>query len=366
MFFITILSEALLYLCFALLAGTFILRWVPANSKPPVNVSISIQLVATMGIAVLSFIPLIQLVTHLTKLDGLGSAFENILLSFRVGNAWLFTFIICIVLAFYITLFGEDKRKISIIGEMILLFLLTIGVAWSSHAGSIQGVYGIGIHALHLIAVSTWAGVLLVVSWFSRQTTSWLPFLKWFHLTAIICFLLIVLSGILLANVTTAETDYKDALLVSYGQGLLLKLLFVMPLTLFALINGFWMKHRLKRESSFNPKPWVRAEFLIITIIFILTGIFNEQSPPMNIDNLIAHSGYAPILNLFYQGTLEGISVSFIFTEVSIIFGILALSCLGGSLVLFKMKQHVALSFLASVLFVLMAYFAMIQSIAVN
>lgn len=86
----------------------------------------------------------------------------------------------------------------------------------------------------------------------------------------------------------------------------------------------------------------------------------------MNIDNLIAHSGYAPILNLFYQGTLEGISVSFIFTEVGIIFGILALSCLGGSLVLFKMKQHVALSFLASVLFVLMAYFAMIQSIAVN
>lgn len=366
MFFITMLSEALLYLCFALLAGTFILRWVPAEFKPKVNVSITTQLVATMGIALLSFIPLIQLIVHLANMDGLGSAVETILLSFRVGNAWLFTFIITIILALYITLFGEDNRKTSIIGEMVLLLLLTFGVAWSSHAGSIQGFYGIGLHAIHLIAVSAWAGVLLVVSWFSSQTTAWLNFLKWFHPTAIICFLLIVISGLLLMNVTTAETAYKDALLASYGQGLLLKQLFIIPLTLYALINGFWMKHRLKKDPMFSPKPWVRVEFFIITIIFFLTGLFNEQSPPMNIDNLIAHSGYAPILNMFYNGTLEGINVSFVFTEVSIVFGIIALLCLGGNLLLFKMKQHAALSFLASVLFVLMAYFAIIQSITVS
>lgn len=366
MFFVTIWSETLLYLCFSLLAGTFILRWIPTNSKPTINISISLQLIAVFGIALLSFIPLIQLIMHVAGMEGIGSAVESILLTFRIGNAWLFTFIICIATAFYITIFGNEHRQIFIIGELFLLFLLTIGIAWSSHAASIEGAYGIAIHTMHVLAVSVWSGVLLIVSWFSLNSSNWLGFLRWFHPTAIGCFLLIIVSGILLMNVTTAGTDYTDTFLVSYGQSLLLKHLFIIPLILYALINGFWMKQRIKKDPTFNPKPWVRVEFFIITIIFIITGALNEQSPPMNLENLIEHGGYAPLLNMFYDRSLDGSKVALIATDTGLFFAAIAFLCLVGSLYIYRMKKNAALSFLVSVIFVVMAYFAIIQSIVIS
>lgn len=366
MYFFTIWSETLLYLCFSFLAGAFILRWIPSKSKPNINISISLQLFAVLGIALLSFVPLIQLITHVAGMEGIGSAVESILLTFRIGNAWLFTFIICIVTAFYITIFGNEYRLKFIIGELFLLFLLTIGIAWSSHAGSIEGTYGIAIHAMHVLAVSVWSGILLIVSWFSSNSSNWLVFLKWFHPTAIGCFLLITVSGILLMNVTTAGTDYTDTFLVSYGQSLLLKHLFIIPLILYALINGFWMKKRIKKDPTFKPKPWVRVEFLIITIIFIITGALNEQSPPMNLDNLIEHGGYAPLLSMFYDGSLEGSKVALIATDSGLFLGAIAFLCLLGSLYIFKMKKNAALSFLVSVIFIILAYFAIIQSISIR
>ncbi|WP_424475405.1 copper resistance D family protein [Oceanobacillus kimchii] len=366
MFFFTIWSETLLYLCFSFLAGAFILRWIPTNSKPTIKISTSLQLFTVFSIALLSFIPLIQLIIHVAGMEGIGSAVESILLTFRIGNAWLFTFIICIVTAFYITIFGNDHRQIFIIGELFLLFLLTIGIAWSSHAGSIEGVYGIAIHTMHVLAVSVWSGILLIVGWFSSNSSNWLAFLRWFHPTAIGCFLLIIVSGILLMNVTTAGADYTDTFLVSYGQSLLLKHLFIIPLILYALINGFWMKQRIKKDPTYNPKPWVRVEFFIITIIFIITGALNEQSPPMNLENLIEHGGYAPLLNMFYNGSLEGSKVALIATDSGLFFAVIALICLIGSLYIYRMKKNATFSFLVSVIFVVLAYFAIIQSIVIS
>ena len=86
----------------------------------------------------------------------------------------------------------------------------------------------------------------------------------------------------------------------------------------------------------------------------------------MNLDNLIEHGGYAPLLSMFYDSSLEGSKVALIATDSGLFLGAIAFLCLLGSLYIFKIKKNAALSFLVSVIFILMAYFAIIQSISIR
>ncbi|WP_337969628.1 copper resistance D family protein [Virgibacillus salexigens] len=364
MFFLTIISETLLYLCFSLLIGAYIFAIIPTNRKPAIYISSSIKLLAVLGITILSFIPLIQIITHLSQAYGFGSAAQTVLLSFKIGNAWLFTFILSIVLGFYITLTDDNQDKKTAWGGLALVVFLAIGVAWSSHAGSVEGIYGVFIHAMHFIAVIIWVGCLLLVSWFAKDLHNWNRFLTWFHPTAIACFLFIMISGLLLMNAIINFQQYTDSYLVSYGQSLLIKHLFILPLFIYAFINGYWMKKKLTTDSTFNPKPWVRAEFLIILLIFIVTGVMNEQSPPFQIENLIQSSGYAPILEMFYHGPIDGNQVTLMWNSSTIFFAVIAL-CLTISMYVFKTKMSATLSFMLALCLVLTTYITFIQSIII-
>ncbi|GIO24711.1 copper resistance D family protein [Oceanobacillus sp. J11TS1] len=366
MFYLTIFTETFLYLCLAFLAGSFLIRLLPATSSANIRISSNLQLTAIGGIALFAFMPLIQLISHIAQRSTLGSAFETVLLSFRIGNAWLFLFIICILFSIYIAFVQDTSRKQTAWVGMIFVCFAAIGVGWSSHAGSLQGIPGVLTHAVHLFAVSSWVGTLMMVCWFSPKSISWLHFIKSYHPFAMACFAIVVLSGILLAQFTVDFRQYGDALLVSYGQSLFFKQLFIVPLLVYAIFNGIWMKRRLQADASFQARPWIRVEFFIIMFILLLTGVMNEQSPPLHIENLIAHSGYAPILNMFYAGAMDGLRIGLALDGSVFFFIGLALACLAASIYTFKTRRHPALSYLASLLFVVMGYFAFIQSIVIN
>lgn len=366
MFYLTILTETFLYLCLAFLAGSFLIRLLPATSSIKIKVSSNLQLAAISGIALFAFIPLIQLITHIAKRTSLGSGFETVLLSFRVGNAWLFLFIICVLFSVYIAFVKDTSSKQTAWTGIIFTSLVAIGIGWASHAGAFQGFSGVVTHAVHMLAVSGWIGTLIMVSWFAPKSIDWLRFIKNYHPFALICFAIVVFSGILLAQFTVDFRQYGNALLVSYGQSLFLKQLFIIPLLLYAIFNGVWMKRRLQADTAFQVQPWIRVEFFIILFILLLTGIMNEQSPPLHIENLIKHGGYAPILNMFYEGSMNGVRIG-LALEGSVFFFIgLAIVCLAASFYIFKTKRHPALSYLASLLFVIMGYFAFIQSIVIS
>ena len=62
MILLGIISEALLYICFSVLIGSFFLSLVPEAYRPTIHVKKGILMMAASGIAIFSFIPVLQLI----------------------------------------------------------------------------------------------------------------------------------------------------------------------------------------------------------------------------------------------------------------------------------------------------------------
>ena len=74
------------------------------------------------------------------------------------------------------------------------------------------------INTAHFLAVSVWVGILFVVSWFSKNHSNWLNFLKWFTPVAIVCFVITVISGLFFMTVVVEFKDYANSWMLPYGQ----------------------------------------------------------------------------------------------------------------------------------------------------
>lgn len=79
---------------------------------------------------------------------------------------------------------------------------------------------------------------------------------------------------------TLVITDYTNSWLFPYGQALLIKHILIIPLLIYAIINGIFVKRKIKRDPNFNPKTWTRIECIIILLIFTVTAVLGQQAPP--------------------------------------------------------------------------------------
>ena len=68
--FMVIVSEILLYLCVSLLIGSFLIALVPSSFRPAVSIPRSVQIIATIGIAIFSFAPVLVLIMYLYEQYG--------------------------------------------------------------------------------------------------------------------------------------------------------------------------------------------------------------------------------------------------------------------------------------------------------
>lgn len=182
-----IVSEALLYLFFSILLGSFILQTVPISYRPGIVVRKRVLMLSLLGILILTFIPVLQLILIFYKDIGLALTIKSVLFTFEVGKAGIFTVILSIILLVYIAIV-DLKRKVSysLVGILFTIVLI-ITLGWASHAASLTEWTGFITHSFHFLAVSTWIGILLIVSWFSTNKGNWLNFLTWFTPVAIIC-----------------------------------------------------------------------------------------------------------------------------------------------------------------------------------
>jgi hypothetical protein len=178
-----------------------------------------------------------------------------------------------------------------------------VAQGWSSHVASWYGTWGILAQTLHLMAVSLWVGPLLMAGWKSRKTEYWIGFLSWFHPMAMLCMAVIAASGFVLTIGVAPE--YVNAWKLTYGQALLIKHLLIIPLVLFAVINGFWVKSKLRVDKSFNPQPWARAESVILVLIFSVTGFMNQQPAPHDVSDTLNESPASPVYLWFTSGVLD-------------------------------------------------------------
>jgi putative copper export protein len=302
-FIVGVLSEALLYLCYSLLLGSFIISLVPETSRPKIKIPKSLLLAATLGIGLLSFIPVLKIVVYLYKDLGLVYTLQSVLTNFEVGRTWISTGVMSLILFIYLIPVKLERRSSALTGLLFTLFLIG-ALGLSSHASSLSKIPGFLIHSAHFLAVCTWVGILMVISWFSRNHDNWLGFLKWFSPVAVICLVITAITGISLMSFHMNLSEYVNVTAISYGQTLLIKHIAIVPLLAFAFINSFLVRKRLSREPSFNPLPWARLESIAVLIIFSITGALGQASPPHELNTMVKLEGTSKLFSLFHPGEI--------------------------------------------------------------
>lgn len=360
MFLLGMISQALIYLCFSLILGCFILSLIPNTHRPNILVPKSAMLLSSIGIAILSFFPVLQLILYLAPNLGLVPTLQSVLLTFEVGKAWIFTFIVAIILFIFLSLFDYRTKALNSFIGIVLTLILILALGWSNHASSYHQLLGFISDTTHFTAVAVWVGILFIVSWFSTDHTNWLKFLKWFSPVAITCFIMTILTGFMLMSIVVE--DYLNSWVIPYGQSLLIKHLLIIPLVIFAVINGVLIEKKVEADSNFNPLPWVKSESLLILLIFSATAALGQQSPPK--ETLISNESVSKLFTLINQGQIQpNMMVQLASTPSSILLIVLALIFLALMLYSFYKKMPAIMSFLMGLLFVFCTFLSLLLSI---
>ena len=143
-----------------------------------------------------------------------------------------------------------------------------------------------------------------MAGWLSTNHNNWEKFLKWFTPIAILCVLTTMGTGLYLMNLMVGFDEYTNGWKLTYGQALLLKHIFIIPLLAFAFINSILIKRRLKNDSTFNPIPWIKAESLVVLFIFTATSVLGQTSPPKDLETTFALVGPSKLFDFLYPGNI--------------------------------------------------------------
>ncbi|PAE41491.1 copper resistance D family protein [Bacillus sp. 7884-1] len=346
------------YIVFSFLIGHAVLQFVPDSHKPKINISRSILLLSTLGIFVFTLGPVAQTILYFSDSVGLTLAIFSVLTDFQVGQAWIFIGFMSVFL--WMTILVNGSKYL----QALWLLLMVLRVGYSSHVASLTFWVGLFAHSAHFLMVTLWTGILIHVAWFSNEQQKWPKFLRWFTPFAVACIIIIILSGVTLMIYVVEPKDYVRSWVLPYGQMLLLKHLSVIPVLVFAFINGVLAK-RAATIPSFNPRPWVKAESFIILIVFYFTSVLGTLSPPHEVDFTVRSEGASKwvewLLEKDILSTLNiGITMNFltaILITFSLIFSVLIVVSFK------KVKPLVAVFFGISLIFAM--YFGLMFSLTI-
>ena len=358
------LSQALLYICLSILIGTFILTVVPKKLRPSFLVPPKWLIISGAVIPFLTFVPVLYIILYISPRLGFMRALEVVLTQYTIGIAWSFTFLLGSFLIF-VLIIAFRSNKLNHVSTNVLNILITLGmivtIAWASHASAVNMTLGIISDSIHLVAVSVWVGIVLVVGWFSINTENWGKFLSWFSIVAISCLGATAISGFLLLEVLVE--DYVDSWMVNYGQGLFLKHLFILPLLFYAVINGLFVKFKIGKDPIYNPLRGVKVESIILLSIFTLTAFFSQSSPPHG--SFVKEDDISPLFKLFHDVTSQASGLQFVSNGIAIAFVFGSMVLFGLNIVAYFKKAPVWLLYLLAVLFISCLYSTFMLSVAI-
>lgn len=353
------ITEVLLYSCFSFLMGAFLLQLLPFNKKPSILIQERWLYAALAGVALLAFTPVMVLILSLSQGNDLSILAQSVIFTFTIGKAWAFTFAVAVFFALYLFTFPVLKEKRFTAGALIFTVVLLFSIGWSSHAASLTEWTGFLFHSLHFTAVSIWTGILIIVGWFSKDYANWPAFLKWFSPVAAICFGLTMISGFFMMTVIMDVSEYVDAWPINYGQALLIKHLFLLPIFVFAFINSTLMKKKLHKQKEFDPRPWIKAESIVLLFLFVTTAFLGQQEPP----HASSEGMYSPLFAYFYSGAVPpGNPVQFGWSSMSTLFSLTAVLFFALSFWSWT-KKAAGMTFFMSMMVVLSMYIALITGL---
>ncbi|MGF9713903.1 MULTISPECIES: copper resistance D family protein [Paenibacillus] len=359
---IYVLSEALLYVCFALLTGACVLAIVPERKKPIIQMSDTILTWAVLGIVVLSSVQVIKLIIFFRVNLGyeIGYITFTVLSDYKIGNAWFVTIFAAMGILYFLGL-KPDSKMLSYkwIGISVFNFFLVLAMGWASHSATVHEWIGFAAHTLHFLAAIVWIGVMLVIGWFVKEVVHWTAFLRWFTPLAIGCVLVTIAAGLLLMSKVTP--NYLNSWISSYGQAMLIKHLLIVPILGLALLNTF-----LFRKVASNPLPWLKTEGIFVVVLFAVTAFMGQQSPVHeDLEEFIKEVGPSPLfLSVAGNDLKQVIPLSFSPDALSITLFLIAVLGLYIGLYMAWKKQRTLWSLAASAFFVVCGYLSLMFAVA--
>lgn len=359
------ISETLLYLCFSILIGAFIIHLFPENKRPSIEVNKRWLQLSILGIAIFSLMPVIRVILYLYEDVGFLLTFSDVFSGFEIGRAWSFSVIISIFFYLFVSIFPVLKSKLYTLISIMFTIILILALGWASHVASLTEWSGFIFHTLHFLATVVWVGIILMVSWFSVNHRNWIDFLNWFTPVAINCVVIIIASGFFMMSLVMDVKDYANAWTLSYGQSLLLKHLLVIPIILFAFINGIWMRKKLQLSENINPKPWAKVESIFLLLIFSATAVLGQQEPPHDVEVTVkGNRGAIALFNFFTDGSSQfPLPVELAINVMNISFFCLSFLFLVLTLLAFAKKAPAITAFFMSFFFVISMYLGIMTSI---
>ncbi|PAF35830.1 hypothetical protein CHH58_14670 [Terribacillus saccharophilus] len=336
------LLELLSYIAFSFLAGHLVFRFV-RKEEAAIRTPRSDVLAAAASAALVTSGPVINLVSIIGAQNGYGQALSQVLFQFTAGRVWIGIFLlaICIWLLLYF-------NKFPLLALILFLGMLFLS-AYGSHTAVEGGLIGAFTHFVHLSAAVFWVGVLIHVCFYASEQFSWESFLKWFTPFAILLVLLVIGSGIMVMLFAMDIRSYGNALMLTYGQMLFVKHVVFIPVLVFAVINGI-LARKAHRDSAFRPLNWIRAEAILLAIIFICTAILGTSATPADIPATLSNEGSASIFgSIFPSVTAESVATWH--------WGVLGIVCFIGfgvflASIVYLFKKRAAVSFALAAAFV--------------
>ncbi|PWW28884.1 putative copper resistance protein D [Cytobacillus oceanisediminis] len=350
------LAEIGTYILFSIIIGHIALQFVPEGNKPRIGISKKVLLLSTLGIYIFSFGPVAQTISYFSESVGLTLATYSVLTDFQVGRAWIFIGFMSVFL--WITLLLNGSKYL----QALWLILMVLAIGYSSHVASLSFWYGLLAHSAHFVMVTLWSGILIHVAWFSDDQEKWAKFLRWFTPLAILSLIVILISGLTLMIFLVEPKDYVTSWVLPYGQMLLLKHISIIPLLFFAFINGVLSKRALK-IPSFNPRPWIKGESIIILMVFTFTSVLGTLSPPHEVEFTVQSEGASRWVEWLLGKKILTVMNLHLIPNFSSLF-LIAVSLLFLALILIsfnKVKPYIAVFFGLSFVFAL--YFGLMVSL---
>ncbi|MCD7036329.1 CopD family protein [Metabacillus sp. GX 13764] len=316
-------------------------------------------LLSTLGVAVFSFAPIVELAFRFFDAGGFYIGLVRVLGEFEIGQAYVLTFVIIVMFYLFAAFLPVQENKQYTAIALFFVLLMIFSHSAVSHAATLSPL-GMLYHAAHVLAMCLWSGVLFLAGWLAKDTGKWLRFLKWYTPLAITSVFFVAFTGFLLMTMVMNIPQYPKTWQLNYGQALLMKHLIFIPILFFAFINGFLMKILLKKKKQANPLPWAKAESLYVLLIFAATGVLSEQEPPHVIEETLKTSGPSPLFSLFAGNTANaGFAPGFLAVFLFLLSTLFLFLIVFG----FKRKSSPAVSFAAGAGFILSAYFGIMLSI---
>lgn len=264
------------YLFFSLLVGFVVLQFVPESKKPTIQLPKSLFLICTLGIIIFTFVPVLALILFFDDTVGFAPAVTSVMMSTQIGQGWLFITVLAIFL--WLTIYLERSKYL----QAFWIILMMIAIGYGSHVSSQSFVVGVFSHTTHFLMVTIWVGVLLHASWFSKDKKNWNEFLQWFTPLAIVCMLNIFATGFVIMFTIEKPTEYINGWATTYGRMLLFKHISIVPVIMFAIINGI-LSRKISTSSQYEPRTWLKAESVILLLVFYFTAVLGTLSPPFEI-----------------------------------------------------------------------------------